>query len=267
MLVESVNTSSSGTVSRNLSSSLLKKSWSLWISLNFFGRQLKSLAPLIWKLFLRSVWIALLPLGIRLGILHFLPDLLFSGASSTPQLGDIFPEFSKRIKCDSVPFFSLVNTSAEIWVVPNNFCLLLLGFWTKCQRIVSPQFAFQLIGLACAIGCNSQCGIVSESSKAVSKYLFFGCKMFGRPNPPFVWLYWLLCHKTSWVQVLVQQQPDHYTTGILPLTRVCILGCVMILRSQNQGGALWFLAVLWYYLSESIEKNNMFLFLPTPFLS
>ena len=31
----------------------------------------------------------------------------------------------------------------------------------------------------------------------------------------------------------------------------------MILISQNQGGALRFLAVLWYYLSESIEEEKI----------
>ena len=39
----------------------------------------------------------------------------------------------------------------------------------------------------------------------------------------------------------------------------------MILKSQNQGGALWFLAVLWYYLKESTEKNDFFFRYLPPF--
>ena len=47
-----------------------------------------------------------------------------------------------------------------------------------------------------------------------------------------------------------------------------VIRCVMILKSQNQGGALWFLAVLWYYLPESTKFFCFsFLLLPTPFLS
>ena len=52
-------------------------------------------------------------------------------------------------------------------------------------------------------------------------------------------------------------QPPTMSAGSKPSVGYwpCPVGCVMILKSQNQGGALWFLAVLWYYLPESIEKK------------
>ena len=40
------------------------------------------------------------------------------------------------------------------------------------------------------------------------------------------------------------------------------LGCVMILKSQKQGGALWFLAVLWFHVAESTEEKKYFVTYP-----
>ena len=77
----------SGILDRKLSSSNLKRSWSFLIWRNFLGRQLKSLAPSVWKLCSRSVWMAFLPFWTIWGILHFLPNLALSSATSIPQFG------------------------------------------------------------------------------------------------------------------------------------------------------------------------------------
>ena len=77
----------SGILDRKVSSSILKISWSFFMFFIFFGRQLKSLGPSIWKLCSLRVCMAFLPFWTKWGILHFLPILVFSSATSTPQFG------------------------------------------------------------------------------------------------------------------------------------------------------------------------------------
>ena len=83
----------SGIELRYMSNATLKASQYFLISLIFFGKQLKSLLPLTWKLLYLNICTDR-PFLLRLGTLTLLPSLVSSSVLSTPQFGAIYIYYS-----------------------------------------------------------------------------------------------------------------------------------------------------------------------------